>query len=35
VEGWRAGRASPFYVVEEQSPEAALAAAREFVQRHG
>lgn len=34
-EGWRPGRASPFYVVEDQSPEAALAAARDFVQRHG
>jgi CheY-like chemotaxis protein len=34
-EGWRAGRASPFYVVEEPTPEGALAAARAFVQRHG
>jgi CheY-like chemotaxis protein len=34
-EGWRPGRASPFYVVEEQSPEAALATARDFVQRNG
>ncbi len=34
-EGWRPGRASPFYVVEDRSPEAALEAAREFVQRHG
>ena len=34
-EGWRPGRGSPFYVVEGQSPEAALAAARDFVQRHG
>jgi hypothetical protein len=34
-EGWRPGRASPFYVVEDQSPEAALEAARDFVQRHG
>jgi CheY-like chemotaxis protein len=34
-EGWRPGRASPFYVVEDQSPEAALEAAREFVKRHG
>ncbi len=34
-EGWRPGRASPFYVVEDQSPEAALTAARDFVKRHG
>jgi hypothetical protein len=34
-EGWRPGRASPYYVVEGASPEAALAEAREFVQRHG
>lgn len=34
-EGWRPGRASPFYVVEQGTPEAALAAAREFVQRNG
>ena len=34
-EGWRAGRASPFYVVEEPTPEGALEAARAFVLRHG
>jgi CheY-like chemotaxis protein len=34
-EGWRAGRASPFYVVEESTPEGALEAARAFVLRHG
>jgi DNA-binding response OmpR family regulator len=34
-EGWRPGRASPFYVVEDRSPEAALETARDFVQRHG
>ena len=34
-DNWRPGRGSPFYVVEGQSPEAALAAARDFVQRHG
>jgi CheY-like chemotaxis protein len=34
-EGWRAGKASPFYVVEEPSPEEALERARGFVQRHG
>jgi hypothetical protein len=34
-EGWRPGRASPFYVVEDQSPAAALEAAREFVKQHG
>jgi len=34
-EGWRPGRASPFYVVEQGSPEAALAAARDFIQRNG
>ena len=34
-EGWRPGRASPYYVVEDQSPDQALVAARDFVQRHG
>jgi CheY-like chemotaxis protein len=34
-EGWRPGRASPFYVVEEPSPDAALETARAFVLRHG
>lgn len=34
-EGWRPGRASPFYVVEDGTPEAALEAARDFVLRHG
>ena len=34
-EGWRPGRASPFYVVEEPSPEAALEVARAFVHSHG
>jgi len=34
-EGWRPGRASPFYVVEEPSPEAALEVARAFVLTHG
>jgi CheY-like chemotaxis protein len=34
-EGWRAGHASPFYVVESGSPEGALEAARDFVLRHG
>jgi CheY-like chemotaxis protein len=34
-EGWRPGRGSPFYVVEGPSAETALAAARDFVQRHG
>jgi CheY-like chemotaxis protein len=32
---WRPGLAGPFYVVEAASPEDALAAAREFVRRHG
>jgi CheY-like chemotaxis protein len=34
-EGWRPGRASPFYVIEERSPTAALEKARAFVHRHG
>lgn len=34
-EGWRPGRASPFYVIEEHSPSAALEKARAFVHRHG
>jgi hypothetical protein len=34
-DGWRPGRARPFYVVEDQSPAAALEAAREFVKRNG
>ena len=34
-EGWRPGRASPFYVIEERSPAAALEKARAFVHRHG
>jgi CheY-like chemotaxis protein len=34
-EGWRPGRASPFYVIEESSPVAALEKARAFVHRHG
>jgi CheY-like chemotaxis protein len=34
-DGWRPGRASPYYVVEDQSPEAALQTARDFVLRHG
>jgi hypothetical protein len=32
---WRAGGASPFYVVQGETPEAALDAAREFVRQHG
>jgi CheY-like chemotaxis protein len=34
-EGWRPGAASPFYVVEAESPTLALESARAFVQRHG
>ena len=34
-EGWRPGRASPYYVVEDPSPEGALAKARDFIQSHG
>jgi len=34
-EGWRPGRASPYYVVEDRTPEAALESARGFVLRHG
>jgi CheY-like chemotaxis protein len=34
-EGWRPGLASPFYVVEGPSEEAALRAAREFVHKSG
>lgn len=34
-EGWRPGLSGPFYVVEGPSSEAALEAAREFVNRHG
>jgi hypothetical protein len=34
-DGWRPGRASPFYVVEEPSPEGALEVARAFVRTHG
>jgi len=34
-EGWRPGQASPFYVVQGESAREALAAAREFVRRHG
>jgi hypothetical protein len=34
-ENWRPGRSGPFYVVEGSSTEAALEAAREFVNRHG
>jgi len=33
--GWRPGQASPFYVVQGESAHEALAAAREFVRRHG
>lgn len=33
--GWRPGQASPFYVVQGESARQALAAAREFVRRHG
>jgi hypothetical protein len=32
-EGWRPGVASPYYVVEAASPEAAVRAARSFVNR--
>ena len=32
---WRAGGAGPFYVVEGDSPEAALNEARAFIERHG
>jgi CheY-like chemotaxis protein len=32
-EGWRPGMSGPFYVVEGRSPELALVAAREFVNR--
>jgi CheY-like chemotaxis protein len=35
LEGWRPGRASPFYVVQGDSARAALEGAREFVRRHG
>jgi CheY-like chemotaxis protein len=34
-EGWRPGRGTPFYVVEGEAPEEALALAREFLQLHG
>jgi hypothetical protein len=34
-EGWRPGRASPFYVVQADTAPDALDAAREFVRRHG
>ncbi len=34
-EVWRPGSGGPFYVVEEASPEEALATARAFVRRHG
>ena len=34
-EGWRPGLSGPFYVVEGPSEEAALRAAREFVQKNG
>jgi CheY-like chemotaxis protein len=34
-DGWRPGRGAPVTVVEGESPEAALGAAREFVQTHG
>lgn len=34
-EGWRPGLSGPFYVVEGSSSEAALEAAREFVNRNG
>jgi CheY-like chemotaxis protein len=33
--GWRPGHASPYYVVEDPSPEGALAKARGFIQSHG
>jgi CheY-like chemotaxis protein len=34
-DGWRPGATGPFYVVEGASPEAALAAAKEFVHKNG
>jgi len=34
-EGWRAGAAGPYYVLGAKTPEAALAAARAFIERHG
>ena len=34
-EGWRPGRSSPFYVVQESSAREAIDAARDFVRRHG
>ncbi len=34
-EGWRPGRSSPFYVVQESSARGAIDAARDFVRRHG
>jgi hypothetical protein len=34
-EGWRPGQASPFYVVQGETPAEAIDAAREFVRRHG
>jgi CheY-like chemotaxis protein len=34
-EGWRPGRTSPFYVVQGDSAQAALEAARGFVRSHG
>lgn len=33
-EGWRPGEGGPFYVVEGDTPEDALRAARDFVHRH-
>ena len=33
--GWRPGTGGPFYVVEGNSPERALADARDFLRRHG
>ncbi len=35
LDGWRPGRATPFYVVEGETPEEALGQAREFLLRHG
>jgi hypothetical protein len=32
---WRPGQSSPFYVVQAETAEGALDAARDFVQRHG
>jgi CheY-like chemotaxis protein len=34
-DGWRPGTGGPFYVVEGNSPERALAEARDFLRRHG